>query len=94
MQVIKAIFHRACLIYNDLLWAPVEKYPGSALGMDPYPFCLMNDRMMSLTCIRFEDFESFGQGKPARTTLGDTDQLFSQTHQAPFYQSTVHYDFA
>ena len=52
-------FHRACLIYNDLLWTPLEKNPGSALGMDPYPFCLMNDRMVSLTCIKFEDFEKF-----------------------------------
>ena len=94
MQVIKHVFHKACLIYNDLLWTPLEKIPGSALGMDPYPFCIVNDRMMSLTCIKFEDLKSFGQGKPARTTLGDIDQFFSQTHQATFKQSTVHHDFA
>ena len=36
---------------------PLEKNPGSALGMDPYPVCVVNDRMMSLTCIKFEDFK-------------------------------------
>ena len=63
MQVIKPIFHKACLIYNDLLWTPLKKKkkknPGSARGMDPYPFCVVNDRMMSLTCIKFEGFEKF-----------------------------------
>ena len=81
--------------YIMIYFGPLsKKNPGPALAMDPYPFCVVNDRMMSLTCIKFEDLKSFGQGKPARTTLGDIDQFFSQTHQAPFKQSTVHHDFA
>ena len=78
MQVIKPVFHIARLICTDLLWTPLEKNHGSALGTDPCPFCFVNDRM-SLTCIKFEDLKSFGQGKPAGTTLGDIDQFFSQS---------------
>ena len=59
-RCIQPLFHRACLIYIMIYSGPLsKKNPGSALGMDPYPFCLMNDRMMSLTCVKFEGFEKF-----------------------------------
>ena len=89
MQVIKPVFHRVCLIYNDLLLTPLEKNPGSALGMDRYLFCVVNDRMMSSTCIKFEDLKSFGQGKLARTTLGDKDQFFSETTNNNFVKNEI-----
>ena len=83
-RCIKPFFHRACLIYIMIYSGPLsekkkkkKKNPGSTLGMDPYPFCLVNNRMTSLTCINLKILKSFGQGKPARTTLGDIDQFFS-----------------